>query len=234
MKFVKDFFDGSIELFLKHGVVITLALMIVISFSIVTGTQSADIAILNEYFQELHENYAQQDDDISALRAEQDDLRKMHGDMQKLYEKLPWDLWEKLGQNPDSLVGVEEQIETVVRVELYSKYDVLLGSGSAVCIKWDGVRAYFLTAAHVVLKNKNPDEFQDKISIVSYDNESLGEAVVMDYDVVRDLAIISIEAHESFPVAEIAANEPKLNARVIAVGCSLGMLPLPTEGLLVS
>lgn len=106
------------------------------------------------------------------------------------------------------------------------------GTGSGVIINSEG---YVLTAAHVVGK-------ESSVIIHVYDyykwTEELLPASVVITDTTRDLALIKITA-SSRPLSDCGRLAPKdykpyLFTPVYVVGCSLGLAPRPSEGMITA
>ncbi len=99
------------------------------------------------------------------------------------------------------------------------------GGGTAIAIMVKDGFTFFLTAEHVINNASN-------LKITMYGGEIIEDVEVVADSIAEDLALLKVKGE--YPCAKLALREPQLYTRVIVVGCPLGAMPLPTEGLLVN
>lgn len=97
----------------------------------------------------------------------------------------------------------------------------------------ESTQIYVLTAAHVVGNN-------NKVQVHIYDYElgvvTIKSATVIITDTYKDLALLRYTSSQRYKQARLAPRgyQPYLFTEVYAVGCSLGLNPRPSEGIITS
>ncbi len=135
-------------------------------------------------------------------------------------------------------------IASVPRLRLdYKMYGLVdierSGSGVAIASKKvkDGYETYILTAAHVVAL---PDYVNGSVLTSQFFIDGVGgdlvtsQVVAIDND--DDIALIKLTSKKQYPISKLASSGPKVKicSGVYAVGCKLGMMPTPTDGIITS
>lgn len=125
----------------------------------------------------------------------------------------------------------QEVLSPVVKVQS------LANTGSGVVISTETGKTYLLTAAHLVLDARTVQvylyKYQYELPVITLESASV---VITDTD--KDLALLEIKHSRllTYPSARLVSKDytPYLFTEVYAVGCSLGLNPRPSEGIITA
>ena len=135
-----------------------------------------------------------------------------------------------------SILANTEDVGKLVKTVV--KFESLMGSGSAVAIKCEKTeskyKVYFLTVSHNFDIRNNTAIGDPHALFYRKQNIQREKIHFISRDIERDLALFYILTDKPFECAKLKLEATPTFSSILAVGCPLGAMPFPTQGLLLS